>query len=121
MTVNRADGATVFELDGRPAWEVWRERTREAVLRTGVDLDAIDEEDIGAFLLRYEAGLASGGAHKIRAPLSRGEDGSLSFAYGVPEGAAVRITESTPERLVDSAIEAARLAKSQLEGEVAGA
>ncbi len=121
VTVTKADGGTVFEFDGRPAWEVWKERTRAAAMADGIDPDNIPEGEIGAFLLRYEAGLASGSEFKIRAPLSLGEDGSLSFACGIPEGAVARITESTPKRQVASAIKAAELARAQLSSEPAGA
>ena len=44
------------------------------------------------------------------------------FACGIPQGASIRITESEPNRQVDSAREAARIAKQNLGGEeVAGA
>jgi methyl-accepting chemotaxis protein len=85
-------------------------------------VDAIPREQEGAYFLRYEAGLASGSEYKIRAPLSRAEDGSISFACGVAEGAVIRITESEPAWQVESAREAARRARAQLGGRpVAGA
>lgn len=121
VKVTKAEGATVFEIDGRPAWDVWKERTFEAAMAAGIDPNALAPDEEGPFLLRYEAGLASGSEYKIRAPLSRGEDGSLSFACGVPEGAVLRITESTPQRQVESAITAAERARAQLSGEPAGA
>ncbi len=121
VTVTKAEGSTVHEIDGRPAWDVWKEQTRGAAAAAGIDIDTLAPEDVGAFLLRYEAGLASGTEYKIRAPLSRGEDGSLSFACGVPEGAVLRITESTPQRQVESAATAATRARAQLSGDAAGA
>src|SRR5262249_44394725 len=67
-------------------------------------------------------GLAAGSEYKIRAPLSRNEDGSINFACGIPEGAVIRITESEPERQIRSAREAARRARGQLRTKrVAGA
>lgn len=121
LTVTRADGATVREIDGRPAWDVWVEKTRAAAARIGLDPTKIPDDEVISFLLRYEAGLASGGEYKIRAPLSRGADGSLSFACAIPEGSRIRVTESVPERQIDSAREAARRARAQLGAEPAGA
>jgi methyl-accepting chemotaxis protein len=122
LTVTRADGATVYEIDGRPAWEVWAERTRGPAKRAGMNPDTLAPSDVGAYLLRYEAGLRTGDDYKIRAPLSRGADGSLSFACGIPEGAEIRITESEPERQVTSARSAASKARAALGGrKVAGA
>jgi methyl-accepting chemotaxis protein len=122
LRVTRASGNVVNELDGRPAWQVWLERTREHAAAHGVDVGRMTADAEGSYLLRYEAGLAAGDEYKIRAPLSRDRDGSISFACGIPEGSVIRITESIPERQVQSAREAARRARAQLGGrEPAGA
>jgi hypothetical protein len=123
MTVTRAEGAVVYELDGRPAFEVWKEAVRETAKKHGVDLDKVANKDMGGHLLRYEVGLISGAnEYKIRAPLSVGDKGSLSFACGLPQGAVVRVTESIEEAQVASARTAAERAKHGLNGApVAGA
>jgi methyl-accepting chemotaxis protein len=121
LHVTRALGATVFEVDGKPAWDVWREHTRKPARDIGIDVDALPDAEVGAYLLRYEAGLESGDELKIRAPLARGEDGSLAFACGIPEGAEICITESVPERQISSAREASKRARERLEGPPAGA
>lgn len=120
LAITRAEGATVHEVEGRPAWDVWAEKTRDAARTIGIEPDAVRDDELIGFLLRYEAGLASGSEYKIRAPLSRGPDGSLSFACAIPEGAKIRITESVPERQIASARTAARRARAQLEGKAAG-
>ncbi len=107
LKITKASGNVVFEIDGRPAWEVWLEKTG----RTGPPPAKREE---GAYLLTYEAGLAAGDQLKIRAPLSKNEDGSIAFACGIPQGAVIRITESTPARQIASAAEAARRARLQL-------
>lgn len=129
VTVTRAEGATVYEVDGRPAWDVWVERTKAAALAAGIDPQTLSTpEEIGGYLLRYEGGLAVGedeeeaGDYKIRAPLTRGEGGAINFACAIPEGSVLHLTESIPERQIDSAFEAALRARQQLGGEaVAGA
>jgi methyl-accepting chemotaxis protein len=122
LRVTRAEGGTVVSIEDRPAWDVWLEQTKASAAARGIDLDETTPESEGAFLLRYEAGLAAGAGYKIRAPLSRNADGSINFACGIPEGAVIRITESEPSRQIASAREAARRARAQLgENRVAGA
>lgn len=121
LRVTRAEGNVVYTIEGRPAWEVWSERTRASAATIGLSPETLSEDQVGAYLLRYEAGLSTGSEYKIRAPLSRAADGSLEFACGIPEGAVLRITESVPDRQVGSAREAARRARAQMASDVAGA
>lgn len=122
LTVTRAEGNVVYEIDGEPAWEVWLRNTRNAANDQGIDVDNLSADDEGGYLLRYEAGLANGEQWKIRAPLSRDDTGAVHFACGIPEGTEFRITESIAERQISSAREAARRARAQLSGaEPAGA
>lgn len=114
FTVTKSDGNVVYELDGRPAWDVWREETRTVALKAGVDVDNLAAQDIGAFLLTYEAALTSGSALKVRAPLKLLDDGALSFACGIAQGSVLRITQSDPEGQIESAREAAAIARRQL-------
>jgi methyl-accepting chemotaxis protein len=116
LRVTKAHGNVVEQIEGRPAWDVWREATRVAAKAHGIDVDTLAAADETAFLLRFEAGLAAGAEYKIRAPLSRTPDGAISFACGVPEGAVIRITESEPKDQIVSAREAARRAKAKLGG-----
>lgn len=122
--VTRASGNTVHEIDGKPAWDVWKDNTRAAASAAGINVDALTTPDeIGAYLLRYEAGLSVGGGdYKIRAPLMKTEDGAISFACAIPEGTEFEFTESEPQRQVDAAVQAAKRARTQLDGaSVAGA
>ncbi|MBX3190217.1 MAG: FIST C-terminal domain-containing protein [Labilithrix sp.] len=116
LKITRAHGNVVEQIEGRPAWDVWREKTRDAAMGQGLDIDALAPADETGFLLRFEAGLAAGQEYKIRAPLSRDERGAIQFACGVPEGAVIRITESAPRDQVESAREAARRARAKLGG-----
>ena len=116
LTVTRAKDNTVFEIDGRPAWDVWVEHTGARAREAGIDPAKLRDEDVSSYLLRFEAGLSTGSEYKIRAPLSKGADGSLSFACGIPSGAEIVITESEPKRQVQSALGAARRAREALGG-----
>jgi hypothetical protein len=121
MRVTRATGASVHEIDGRPAWDVWKDATRAAAKTRGIDVDALPASEETAFLLQFEAGLANGAGMKIRAPLSRTADGSVNFAAAIPEGSVIRITESDAAAQVESALTAARRARDQADGPIAGA
>jgi methyl-accepting chemotaxis protein len=119
LRVTKSSGNIVMEIENRPAYEVWVEHTRGRAAEQGIDVDALVRGKEGGYLLRYEAGLAAGAGlndFKIRAPLSRGDDGSITFACGIPEGSVIRITESVAERQIESAREAARRARKQLGG-----
>ncbi len=121
LRVTRAEGAVVHEIEGRPAWDVWRDETRAAARAVAIDVDTLEPAAEGAFLLRFEAGLTLGEGYKIRAPLSR-SGGAIHFATEVPEGSLIRIMESVPEAQIDSAREAAKRARASLGGgSVAGA
>ena len=121
LKVTKAHGNVVEQIEGRPAWDVWRERTRDAAMSHGIDVDAIAPSEEGSFLLRFEAGLAAGAEYKIRAPLARSGPSAIQFACGIPEGSVIRITESAPRDQIDSAREAARRAKQKLGAPAAGA
>jgi hypothetical protein len=86
MKVTKAEGNTVHEIDGRPAWDVWADTTRAAAAAPGKVPEHLGPEDVGAFLLTFEAGLDTGTEEmKIRAPLVRNGDRSLNFACGIPK------------------------------------
>jgi len=122
LRVTKAEGAIVYEVEGRPAFDVWREQTKEHAKSVGIDVYAMPAEDEGGYFLCYEAGLSTGSEYKMRAPLSRNADGSINFACGIAEGAVIRITESDAPRQIDSAFQAARIARDKLSGKkVAGA
>ncbi|MDP3152193.1 MAG: FIST N-terminal domain-containing protein [Archangium sp.] len=123
LTVTKAEGSVVHELDGKPAFGVWKDAVRAAVQAEGADIDAIALADVGGHLLRYEVGLIAGAnEYKIRAPLSADAAGAVSFACGIPEGAVVRITSSAESDQISSARDAAERARKALGGaKVAGA
>lgn len=116
--VTRADGSVVLEVDGRPAWDVWLEHSGKRARELGLD----PEGQPGAYLLRFEAGLRIGDEFKVRAPLAPKPGGGILFATPMLEGTLFHIMESDAAKQVDSAVEAARRARSALGGaEVAGA
>ena len=122
LRVTRAEGCVLHEINGRPAWDVWKERTAKAASKIGVDVGAIEGVDIGAHLIRFELGLLDvGGQYKIRVPLGKNEDGSLNFGCAIPEGVTFRIMEGEQENQIVSARVAAEMAKENSgDSEIAG-
>ncbi len=124
MTVTKASGPLVLELDGKPAWTAYAEAIREdAQASCGLDPFALpsDEHHIQLFG-RYEAGLEIGDdLYKVRAPLQRAPGDALAFATALPEGSIIRIMHTHEDALVASAAAAAAEARAHCGGEVAGA
>lgn len=109
ITVTRSQGSVVYELNHRPAWDVWVEHTAARCRELGIDASQLSTTDaVFEFLNRFEGGLTLGEDYKVRVPMSRGDDGAIHFACGIPEGVVLRIMESAKENQVESAREAVR-------------
>jgi methyl-accepting chemotaxis protein len=116
--VTRAEGSVVLEIDGRPAWDVWREVASSRARSVGLD----PEGKPGAFLLRFEAGLRVGGEFKVRAPLAPQPGGGILFATPMETGTVFHVMESDGSAQTESAVVAATRAREALGGsKVAGA
>jgi methyl-accepting chemotaxis protein len=115
MRVTRASRNVVYQLDGRPAFDVYR----EYAAKRGV---ALDPARAGSFLIGNELGiLVFDEIKRARAPLSVGADGSLSCAADIPEGAHVVILDGEPDNMVAAARRAAEEAQRNLRGSRAAA
>lgn len=110
MTVTKAKQNTVFELDGKPAFEVYREYAASK----GVALKA---DTAGNFLIGNELGVFFlDELHHARAPVGVGANGELNLVADIAEGASVCILDGEPESMVDACARAAREAKENLRG-----
>jgi hypothetical protein len=106
--VTRAKGNVLFELDGRPALSLYKQYLGEHA--KGLPATGL------LFPLSVRA--KPGATPLVRTILAVDEQqGSMTFAGDVPEGAYARLTKSNVNRLVDGAVGAARA--SRLEGAVA--
>jgi len=115
MLVTKAEGNVVREIEGRPAFEVYKEHAA----RAGVTLTP---ENTGRYLIGNELGLFFfDEIRKARAPLAVGDDGSLTCAADIPQGATVCILDGEPDSMVAAAQHAAEEARKNLKGgEAAG-
>lgn len=145
MTVTDADGSTVHELDGKPAFDAWKDAVRESAARTyDVDVDELadDSDDLSKMLTRYEFGIetepdrdddegglidrirrfitrqvVSTSGYNIRWPgLTTTTDGPLEFAVEIPEGTELRVMHSAPDDQIASVRAAARNAAESTNG-----
>ncbi len=122
--VTKAEANKVFELDGRPAVEVWLENSREAAKAFGIDVDAMweDPAQLGRFTCIFEGGLDTGGDYKIRwSGLTGATRDHLPFACTIPVGASMAIMQGTPETQIESARLAVKEALAAARGKIAGA
>jgi methyl-accepting chemotaxis protein len=124
--VTKSDDCTVFEIDGDPAFDVWKREVADLAREEyGVDVETIpaETEQLTDFLTRFQFGLKTGDDRfKIRWPgLTKATDGPLEFACGVPEGSKLKVMHSPKEDQVDSArVAVERATESMGENEIAG-
>ncbi len=108
MVVTRAKGNIVYELDGKPAFEAYRDFARSLSF-------PLSRENASSFLIAHELGVfVFGKMRKARAPLVVGDDGSLRCAAEVPQGASVAILSGDKGALTNAATDAAREARARV-------
>lgn len=107
MRVTRAQGNVIHEIDGRPAFEAYRDYAREK----GVDLKPADA---GPFFINNELGIVLfNELKKARAPLAS-TDGALTCAAEVPQGAGICILDGNKDDLLKAAGRASSEAAARL-------
>ncbi|MBX3206344.1 MAG: FIST C-terminal domain-containing protein [Labilithrix sp.] len=123
-TVTRAEGDVLYELDGRPAAEVWVEDAR----RAGGTPPKAREELTPYLANRYELGLADSGTHDraggelvARALCDIGADGSVRLSASIGEGRRVQLMHAGRKDLLRASTNAAAEAVLRAGGHVAGA
>ena len=126
LVVTEAKGNIVYKLNDKPAFEVWKDCVRQkAMERFNIDVDKAfaGSSELIKVLTAYPLGLYTGEGYKIRwLGIEARTDGPLVATCGIPEGAVVRIMESSKEDQIESARKAARKAKELAENkEIAGA
>ncbi len=110
MRVTRASGTTVHELDGRPAFEAYRDHARSQ----GVTLEPASA---GRYLIHHELGVYfPDELHHARAPVGVGPAGELRLVAELEQGASVCILDGVPDNMVAAAKQAAEEARAGLKG-----
>lgn len=116
MTVTKARGNVVYELDGEPTLVRYRRLASER----GVPLS--DEASLRQLLVEYELGIhLFDEVTSVRAGVATADEGGVVFAGEVPEGATVSFVHGDRETYLAAAREAAVRAREGVgDAEVAG-
>jgi hypothetical protein len=110
MLVTRAEGNTIFELDGRPAFEAYVSE-RGAALKE-------DARSFGEKCMERPIGLPNAhGRYDLRQIHEQTPDGGLVLTTGVPEQTVVQVMATDEESLLEGARRAADDAAGQLDGQ----
>ena len=105
----RTSGRILYELDGRPAVEVYLERHG----LPGADLGT---EAFGALAVTHPLAQPElNGSSRLRHVLGRGPEGGLELSTHIPANAAIDFTQQSPEDIVESSGRAVRNALARAE------
>ncbi|OEU61223.1 MAG: hypothetical protein BA867_10380 [Desulfobacterales bacterium S5133MH16] len=114
LRASKTKGNVLYEIDGRPAWEIWKKETAHAARKRGIDVEQLKKPaEIARFFTNYILGLSTGkeDQYKIRWPESINKDGSLNFTCGIAQGAIFRIMDgSNMENQINALEKAAGIA-----------
>lgn len=93
MRITKAKDNRIYELDNRPAWEVWKETTREQAKKINIDVDSLSTPaDFTSFFVYFQLGIKIWeDQYKARFPMQVYEDGSIGFSSHIQENALIRI------------------------------
>ena len=109
----------VYELDGKPAFEVWKDEVREvAAGEEDIDVDAVEPGDdkFTELLNKYPFGIDQVTEYKIRWPgLTDTTDGPMWFGVDIPEGTVFKVMRSPEEKQVESVVRAVNDAKATIQ------
>jgi hypothetical protein len=110
--VTKSEGATVHELDGKPAIHIYEEYFGEE------EAKALKEETLAKLAITYPLGMRVEGSDEmlIRDPLTVNDKGSITCAAEMPMGSEIQLMVGSRENAVAVAKEAAKNAMDQLEG-----
>jgi methyl-accepting chemotaxis protein len=110
MRVTKASGNVVQQVNGAPAFEIYRAHAAQR----GVKLTP---ESASQYMIANELGIHFfDKVSRARAPLSASAEGALTCAAAIPEGAMISILDGEPDSMVGAASSAAEEARDHLEG-----
>ncbi len=97
FVVTKANGCTVYELDGMPAYNVYKKYLRIE-----------NDENLFVNALEFPIMFERDGVRIVRAAASGNADGSLVMSANVEEGTIVRLSYGEPDTIMEAVREAAR-------------
>ena len=96
LLVSKAKGATLYELDGKSAYETYFKY-----------LDIKNDDDFFFNTLEFPFLYELNGMDILRAPIASGEDGSLTMTADIAENVNARIAYGDPQTILQSVYDAA--------------
>ncbi len=110
MRVTKASGNVVHQVNGAPAFEMYRAHAAQR----GVKLTP---DNASPYMIANELGIHFfDKVSRARAPLSASAEGSLTCAAAIAEGAMISILDGDPDSMVNAASSAAEEARDHLDG-----
>lgn len=111
MIATKSEGAVLKELDGRPAVSIYEDYF-------GKKAEELREEPLAKLAITYPLGMSIEGSDEllVRDPITVDDQGAITCAAEIPEGAEVRLMIGSKEEAIAAAKEAAEQALSQLAG-----
>ena len=99
MVVTKSEGNRVYELDNRPAWDVYTERLGLTPMATLAQV-----LPVGAAAIKLNSELAEdfGDSHILRAITKKGDDGSIYLPVDCNEGTEIEITMRDEDKIFDN-------------------
>ncbi len=104
MKVTKAQGAILYELDGKPAVNIYEDYF-------GQKAEELRKEALARLAITYPLGLKIPEYEEeylIRDPIKANEDGSITCAAEIPEGSEIRLMIGSKEKAIEAAQDAAR-------------
>ncbi len=110
--VTKSSGSVVHEIDGKPAISIYESYFGEK------EAEVLKSETLAKLAITYPLGMRVEGSDEllIRDPLTVDENGSITCAAEIPEGADIRLMIGSKEEAVKVAKKAAENALEQLDG-----
>lgn len=111
LTVTKAQGTLLQEVDGKPALTIYQEYF-------GKEASELIKEPLARMAYTYPIGLSVEGSEEllIRDPVVANEKGEITMAAAIPQGTTIRLMIGDRDKAIEAAQDAAKTALAQLEG-----
>ncbi|MBI5699465.1 FIST C-terminal domain-containing protein [Candidatus Saganbacteria bacterium] len=112
LKVTRSKGNVLYELDDRPAIKIYEEYFGEEMARK------VREEPLARMAITYPLGMKTeeSDEYLIRDPITVDENGAITCAAEIPEGAEIRLMIGGKDEAISAARAAAAQAVEQMKG-----
>ncbi len=132
LEITKAENNVIYELDGEPAIKKWKSKIKKDAKEIGISTEDAEKgsQELATLLVMYEfgtkvkkwKGMENESDYKVRWPgLTNNTDGPMYLACDVNEGTDLYIMSGSKKEQMKAARRAAKIAKENMEEEIAGA